>query len=885
MSSVAGSDSLSMNSPVGTLAEPVLAVVFQAISKNAWEAIVIAVALYMFLATNRFVKRASAAPKRRDASDLKRKGVPAKKSTRAQTGDATSDKTASMVRNLVASLMRPSADGAAVSALRRYEELTRDWRVDLRQHLADEEARILYIGLVGASAREIGGISRVPELIAHMRSFGFPRGLSFYTSVMKIHASSNHAEGMLRLHAEMQRDGTVPDRAMYQCLMQAAVAVDACDQALEFFNALLKMKPPPSIRTYMTALSIHAKRGDWLSAVALLKGMKPSGVEPDNLVLNNVIGLCVSAGQVDQAEVLAKDFVHATDVVSYNILLKGYSQQTDLAKAEGLLQKMLADGPEPTLISFNTVMDCSVRTLQVTSNGEDQRRSRRSDGYRRDNAFGRNGTQATGKVSRTLWELLDLILARRLTPDRYTLATLAKSMHLVGCNVTDIDRVVKLLQTLGPDAMRAPGEGNGGHKTGGTPRLLEVLFNTLLDLCVRLHDLDRMGAVFQMMSTYVEVSSVTYGTLIKAFGQAGRLARCKEVWEEMLQKGLTPSVVTFGCYIDACARDDDLDGAVRTLESMSAIGGIPPNAVIYTSVMRGLARVGQCDAAFDLYRQMRSKGITGTLVTFNSVLSMVSQQIVDREKFDEVTRDMRDSKISPNTMSLSIMLKAHVAFGNLDLAMDLFKETCSKSAAPDTFASNALLVALARAGRATDSEEVLAGMLRDGTAPTNAAVASVVKMYGKAQQLERAFEFSEHLKTKYARIPNVFLYTCLIQACMQNGQLARSLGVFIKMLQEGVEPDTVIYGAMVRGCVNAGWTAEAMSFVRNACLTNAPPGCKSLEAPWPAKPVIVPPDALAMLTGMLRRKRHDDLANELEAITVMPAARSLAKVSTMGAAK
>jgi len=741
MTSVAGSDSSSMNSPVGSLAGPVAAGVFHAVSSNLVEAIVIAVSLYMFLATNRFVKRISAAPKRRDASNLKSKGVPAKKSTRdAKTGDATSDKTASMVRSLVASLMRQNADGAAASTLRRYDEVIRERRANLRQHLADEEARILYIGLVGMSAREIGGISRVPELLAHMRSFGFPRDLSFYTSVMKIHASNNHADGMLRLHAEMQNDCIVPDLAMYQCLMQAALAVDACDQALEFFNALLKMKEPISMRTYMTALSIHAKRGDWLSAVALLNGMKPSGVEPDNLVLNIVIGLCVSAGQVDQAELLAKNFVHATDVVSYNTLLKGYSQQTDLAKAQALLQQMLADGPEPTLISFNTVMDCSVRTLHVTSNGEDQRRSRRSDGYRRDTAFGRDGTQATAKVSRTLWELLDLILARRLTPDRYTLSTLAKSMHLVGCTVTDIDRVVKLLHAISPDAMQAPGVGSGSHSTGGTPRLLEVLFNTLLDLCVSLRDLDRMGAIFQMMSTFhVIVSSVTYGTLIKAFGQAGRLARCKEVWEEMLQKGLLPSVVTFGCYIDACVRNDDLDGAIRTLESMSAIGGIRPNAVIYTSIIRGLARVGQCDAAFDLYRQMRSERIVGTLVTFNSVLDIVSHQRVDRGKFDEVIVDMRDAKISPNTMSLSIMVKAHVAFGNLDLAMHLFKQTCSKPAAPDTIALNVLLVALARAGRARDSEDVLAEMARAGTTPTNAAVALVVKMYGRAQQLERAF--------------------------------------------------------------------------------------------------------------------------------------------------
>merc|ERR1719454_2471619 len=193
----------------------------------------------------------------------------------------------------------------------------------------------------------------------------------------------------------------------------------------------------------MTLLRVHSTNKDWQGAVKLLDRMDFLGTPPDNLILNNALGLCISVGEVDGAEQLLERWLHLADVISCNILLKGCTQQGNLTRAEALLARMASKGPAPNLISYNTVMDCAVRVMQIDSDGTGPMTGSRA-----------SPSLSTLAVSRRPWELLDQLLARGLEPDRYTCSTLVKGMHLAGSSKADIDRAVQLLESIGPDALQ-----------------------------------------------------------------------------------------------------------------------------------------------------------------------------------------------------------------------------------------------------------------------------------------------------------------------------------------------------------------------------------------------------------------------------------------------
>jgi len=456
---------------------------------------------------------------------------------------------------------------------------------------------------------------------------------------------------------------------------------------------------------------------------------------------------------------------------------------------------------------------------------------------------------------------------------------LVKGLHLTGCSVHDIDRAVALVRKIGPAGLHATGFASSTANDATNARLQEVLFNTLLDACVSIRDLDRMAEIFQLMRRFeVEVSSVTFGTLIKAFGQAGQLAHCHEVWKNMLDAKVKPTVVTFGCYIDTCIRNADIASAEDVFTSMAAIG-VKPNAVIYTSMIRGYAHARKPHKALQLYKEMQRDGIEATTFTFNSILDIMVRQLADPVHLQEVVDDMHKADVPPDVVTYSILIKASCNAGQLQSAISLFRQLRSHGLAFDEVAFNTLLLACSKAEQLAEAEEILGEMRAIGMAPTHVTISILVKMYGKARMLDKAIELSEMVEREHDMKPNLHVYTCLIQACVRNKQIRKSWELFGRMLSTGMLPDAITYGTVIQGCVYHSKFEQAMALVRHAYKLNDPSGlcilqCLGLRGPRDGsgtslrreQPAPLQTDVLkALLTG-LKRKGQPSQAAELQMI-------------------
>jgi pentatricopeptide repeat protein len=669
---------------------------------------------------------------------------------------------------------------------------------------------------------------------------------------------------------------------MYISLLNVAMNCNDLNKAIFFFDEAAK-GAQPAMRTVMTLLRVHCHHKDWRGAVQLLERVERMGTAPDNIVLNTVLGLCISVGELDLAEELVCRWKDVSDVISCNIILKGCAQHGELAKAEALLRRMVSSGPVPNLISYNTVMDTAVRCMQAV---DVEKSGGRSISSHHQVDVPQINDPAIIAIKRRPWELLEELLSRGLEPDRYTCSTLVKGMHLAGCSTSDIDKAVDLLRRIGSTTLQMPGAGSN-NSYGCNARLLEVLFNTLLDACISVRDLVRLANIFDMMQEFkVSLSAVTYGTLIKAFGQAGRIGRCHEVWGDLWRSGITPTIVTYGCYIDACIRNDELDTAEHIFEAMfDGKHAVRPNAVIFTSLIRGFAQAKQPRKALELYRQMQDEGIEATSVTFNSVLDVIARQVSSPEMLQEVLDDMGKANVTVDVCTCSILLKASCDAGNVQHALSIFREAQSRGIVFDPVGFNTLLLACSKAGQITDAEHIFQQMLQSGISPTPVTTSIMVKMYGKAKLLDKAIAISESLETEYGQKPNVFVYTCLIQACVQNKQVRRSWDVFNKMVQSGVEADAVTYGTMIHGCVYLNKFQYAMTLVRHAY--QKPPEEHDAESPFAAMSPLkqnmpLQPEVMQMLLSALKRKEQFLLVAELEGILAVSRPRMESKPQRRG---
>lgn len=791
-----------------------------------------------------------------------------------------------------------------LETLGEYETIVRRRGANLRRQCPNmDEVRAAYVSLIKAAFRTAPAAAdesppasacggdyalasavardRVTQLLADMRTFNIPRTADFLTAVLRILVRHRFKDAMW-FHGVMCQDGVALDRAGCLLLLHAAIAAGDAREAIHIFGLDCKFGQP-SVKAYMAILRIYDRSKNWKGAAEFLQKMKEYGVEPDTLALNTVLGLCVETKQVPTAEELFQSWRQLADTVSCNILLKGYAQGAHLTKAEGLLKTMRKGGPPPNIISFNTIMDCAVRSMQAMTNPNDNQRASKHHGPKQANAGSSTSLhmeaakRETDNVARSVivrrpWTLLDQMAELGLQPDRYTCSTLVKGMHIAGCSPEDVDRAVMLIQQVGPEKLKTPSAGGSGAVVNTNIRLLEVLFNTLLDACISIQDLERMAQIFEMMQEFnVAVSSVTFSTLIKAFAQAKQLEHCHEVWRKMEAAQVMPTVVTYGCYIDACIRNDAFDEAERLFNSMSK-RGVQPNAVIYTSLIRGFAHACRPSKALELYSRMRAEGIEATTVTFNSVLDVIVRQLSDTSKLDEVIGHMHKDSIAPDAVTYSILIKASCEAGNVGNALILFRQIRNYGLVFDQVAFNTMLVACSKAERVADAEDIYREMCTLGMTPTHVTISIMVKMYGKMKMLDKALQISDQAEAKFGIEPNLFIYTCLIQACVRNQQVKLSWELFNRMLRRHVEPDAITYGTLINGCVYQCRFDAAMSLVRHARLL--PPKAQQPDGDMPfefacvklTRPFVLQREVLSALLIALRRKERFDLAQELECI-------------------
>lgn len=120
----------------------------------------------------------------------------------------------------------------------------------------------------------------------------------------------------------------------------------------------------PDSRIYTTLMKGYMKTGRLSDTVRMLEAMRrqeDSASHPDHVSYTTVISALVKAGSMDKARQVLAEMTRIgvpANLVTYNILLKGYCQQLQVEKAKELIKEM-TDVIKilPDVVSYNTLID------------------------------------------------------------------------------------------------------------------------------------------------------------------------------------------------------------------------------------------------------------------------------------------------------------------------------------------------------------------------------------------------------------------------------------------------------------------------------------------------------------------------------------------------
>jgi len=488
-----------------------------------------------------------------------------------------------------------------------------------------------------------------------------------------------------------------------------------------------------------------------------------------SLLYNAVLEACVQCGDMSAASTY---FVQAkeqglADVVSYNTIVKGNLVIGNMDIANDLLHEMSEAGLAANRITYHELLNYHV--LHADRRGA--------------------------------WCVMQQMQGAGLEPNSVTCSILLKTITAKS-HADDLDRICQLMKV-----MEKPVD--------------EVLFSSLVEACVRTECLETLA---HCMSTYrsslSQLTAATYGSMIKAFGQAHDVNQVKILWTDLRQSNVKPTSVTAGCMVEALVMNRCTDYAWDLVHQMlqdenecSLV-----NTVIYSTILKGFAMSKQPKRVMELYAEMKELGISCNTITYNTILNAFAQSGT-MHFVPQLLKDMRSAEppVEPDIVTYSTLVKGYCMSGDLDRALQLMQDMKKDTQCePDEVLYNSLLDGCAKQQRLEEALQLLDDMRNARIIPSNYTLSILVKLLGRTRRLSQAFSMVEALCKEHGFRPNIQVYTCLMQACIQNRSLGKALALHDQIISEGCRLDEKVYSVLVRGCLQSGAYDKAVDVVRCA---------------------------------------------------------------------
>ncbi|KAK7332428.1 hypothetical protein VNO80_29180 [Phaseolus coccineus] len=268
---------------------------------------------------------------------------------------------------------------------------------------------------------------------------------------------------------------------------------------------------------------------------------------------------------------------------------------------------------------------------------------------------------------------------------------------------------------------------------------------------------------------------ILYNVTLKLFREVKDFEGAEKLFDEMLQRGVHPNLITFSTVISCASMCSLPHKAVKWFEMMPSFGCEPDNN-LSSSMIYAYARTGNADMALKLY---------------------------DRAKAE---------KWHVDTVVFSGLIKMFGMSGNYDECLNVYNDMKVLGAKPNLVTYNALLYAMGRAKRAREAKAIYEEMINNGLSPTWPTYAALLQAYCRARFIKNAMRVYKEMKEKGKDI-DVVLYNMLFDMCANVGCVDEAVKIFEDMKSSGTcRPDKFTYASLINmySCLSKISEMEAM---------------------------------------------------------------------------
>lgn len=215
----------------------------------------------------------------------------------------------------------------------------------------------------------------------------------------------------------------------------------------------------------------------------------------------------------------------------------------------------------------------------------------------------------------------------------------------------------------------------------GTPRSV-ISFNALLFACTRSRLYDKVPILFDEIPKKYNLSpdKISYGLLLKSHCDSGSSDKALELLNEMENKGVEVTIVTYTTVLNCLYKQGNAEEAERLWSEMEK-KGVDLDVAAY-NVRITNTYGGDPERLKELIDEMRDAGLKPDTISYNFLMTCYCKnEMMDEAK--KVYEGLEENGCSPNATTFRTWIYHLCGSGNFDKAYKVFKESVMVHKIPD----------------------------------------------------------------------------------------------------------------------------------------------------------------------------------------------------------
>ena len=279
--------------------------------------------------------------------------------------------------------------------------------------------------------------------------------------------------------------------------------------------------------------------------------------------------------------------------------------------------------------------------------------------------------------------------------------------------------------------------------------------NALVHMYAKSGSIEDAAVVFDRMKGR---NIITWNVMIGAYAGSGRGVEAYDLYVKMKEEGFQPNAVTYMNLLNECASTGALEW-VKEVHSHILEAGYESDVRVGSSLVHMYAKCGSTEDAAVVFDSMKERDV----VTWNVMIGAYAGSGRGVEAYDLYLK-MKEEGFQPNVVTYMSLLNDYASTGALEWVKDVHRHISEGGYESDVRVGNAL-----------------------------------VHMYAKSGSIEDAAVVFDSMKKR-----DLITWNVMIGAYSGSGRGVEAYDLYVKMKEEGFQPDAVTYMSLLNDCASTG---------------------------------------------------------------------------------